>query len=41
MLREELDGTLSLALKDAFPFGGLRCARMRDNVLSVIERQRA
>jgi RNA polymerase sigma-70 factor (ECF subfamily) len=40
MLREELDGTLSVALKDAFPFGGLRCARMRDNVLSVIERQR-
>jgi RNA polymerase sigma-70 factor (ECF subfamily) len=39
MLRKELDGTLSLALKDAFPFGGLRCARMRENVLRIIEQR--
>lgn len=39
MLREELDDTLSLALKDAFPFGGVRCARMRENVLRIIAGQ--
>lgn len=40
MMREELDDTLSLALKDAFPFGGLRCARMKDRVLSIIHGER-
>lgn len=36
MLREDLDDTLSQVFKDAFPFGGLRCARMRENVMKII-----
>jgi RNA polymerase sigma-70 factor (ECF subfamily) len=36
LLREELDGTLSLALQDTFPFGGLRCARIREAVMARI-----
>lgn len=34
LLRKDLDGTLSLALQDAFPFGGARCEQMRAAVLA-------
>lgn len=33
MLRESLDGQLASTLKDAFPFGGARCARLTEMVL--------
>lgn len=33
MLRQALDEQLASALKDAFPFGGVRCTRMADIVL--------
>ncbi len=36
ILREELDGTLSLALQDTFPFGGSRCERIRMTVIARI-----
>jgi RNA polymerase sigma-70 factor, ECF subfamily len=35
-LRKALDGTLSLALQDTFPFGGARCERTRTTVMARI-----
>jgi RNA polymerase sigma-70 factor (ECF subfamily) len=36
-LRQALDSELSSALTDAFPFGGARCARLADTVLSRLQ----
>jgi RNA polymerase sigma-70 factor (ECF subfamily) len=33
LLRKALDAQLALALSDAFPFDGMRCARMTDAIL--------
>jgi RNA polymerase sigma-70 factor (ECF subfamily) len=33
LLRQSLDGQLASTLKDAFPFGGNRCARLTETVL--------
>lgn len=33
LLRKALDAQLATALTDAFPFGGMRCARMTDAIL--------
>ena len=33
LLRNVLDATLATALKEAFPFGGLRCGRTSDAIL--------
>ncbi|KLK92546.1 hypothetical protein AA309_12570 [Microvirga vignae] len=41
LLRKALDERLVSAMKDAFPFDGLRCARIMDRVMQrVLELQR-
>ncbi len=37
LLRKSLSGTLSTSLKDTFPFGGARCARITSRVLKSLE----